>query len=279
MPADIHPASTGAASRPGGSADAQPGADALVIDGLVAGYGGGDVLRGVSFGAPRGGITAVIGPNGAGKSTLLAAIVGLLRPRAGRVLIEGTDITGASPPQTLAAGITIVPQARSLFPDMTVRENVELGGYTVRDRRVFAERLTQMTDMFPAVGQLARRRAGRLSGGQQRMVEFARSLMLDPRVILLDEPSMGLDPASLRAVYDSILAMRASGKTTVLVEQNANAALEVADKAVLMEAGVVRLAGPASELLDHPDVGRVYLGRGGAARNGAASNGKEQAER
>ena len=284
MPADIHPGAPGPAPPADHSADGQPGADALVIDGLVAGYGGGDVLRGVSFGAPRGGITAVIGPNGAGKSTLLAAIVGLLRPRAGRVLIEGTDITGAPPPRTLAAGITIVPQARSLFPDMTVRENVELGGYTVRDRRVFAERLAQITDMFPAVGELGRRRAGRLSGGQQRMVEFARSLMLDPRVILLDEPSMGLDPASLRAVYDSILAMRASGKTTVLVEQNAKAALEVADQAVLMEAGVVRLAASASELLDHPDVGRVYLGRNsaarnGAARNGATSNGKEQAGR
>lgn len=280
MPADIQGAATGAASRPDDSADGQQGADALVIDGLVAGYGGGDVLRGVSFGAPRGGITAVIGPNGAGKSTLLAAIVGLLRPRAGRVLVDGKDITGAPPVQALAAGITIVPQARSLFPDMTVRENVELGGYTVRDRHVFAQRLSQITELFPAVGQLARRRAGRLSGGQQRMVEFARSLMLDPKVILLDEPSMGLDPASLRAVYDSIVALRARGKTTVLVEQNAKAALEVADQAVLLEAGLVRLAGPAAELLDHPDIGRVYLGRGAAGPvhdTANSSKGKEQA--
>ncbi len=242
--------------------------DALVTDGLVVGYGGGDVLRGVSFGAPRAGITAIIGPNGAGKSTLLAAIIGLLRPRAGRVVVEGREITGMPPEQTLAAGITIVPQARSLFPDMTVQENVELGGYTVRDRRVFAERLSAITEMFPAVAQFAHRKAGRLSGGQQRMVEFARCLMLDPSVILLDEPSMGLDPASLRAVYDAIVAMRASGKTVLLVEQNAKAALEVADRAVLLEAGLVRLTGPAQELLDHPDVGRVYLGRKGAVANG-----------
>jgi acyl-coenzyme A synthetase/AMP-(fatty) acid ligase/ABC-type branched-subunit amino acid transport system ATPase component len=251
------------------AADVAPAAitepeDALVTDGLVAGYGGGDVLRGISFGAQRAGITAIIGPNGAGKSTLLAAIIGLLRPRAGRVLVAGREITGTSPERALAAGITIVPQARSLFPDMTVLENVELGGYTVRDRRVFAGRLSAISEMFPAVTQFAHRKAGRLSGGQQRMVEFARSLMLDPSVILLDEPSMGLDPASLRAVYDAIVAMRAAGKTVVLVEQNARAALEVADRAVLLEAGLVRLTGPAQELLDHPDVGRVYLGRGGA---------------
>jgi ABC-type branched-subunit amino acid transport system ATPase component len=278
--APVPPAEDGVAA--GGSAE--PGADALVIDGLVVGYGGGDVLRGVSLGALRGGITAIIGPNGAGKSTLLAAVIGLLRPRAGRILLDGKEITGAPPEQALAAGITIVPQARSLFPDMTVAENVELGGYTVRDRRVFAERLAGIHELFPAVAQFARRKAGRLSGGQQRMVEFARSLMLDPSVILLDEPSMGLDPASLRAVYDSITLMRARGKTVVLVEQNARAALEVADRAVLLEAGLVRVAGPAGELLDHPDIGRVYLGRRGststrAASNGAASNGKEQAGR
>jgi ABC-type branched-subunit amino acid transport system ATPase component len=268
--------------------EGQPGADALVTDGLIAGYGGGDVLRGVSFGAPRAGITAIIGPNGAGKSTLLAAIIGLLRPRAGRVHVDGTDITGWPPERALAAGITIVPQARCLFPDMTVMENVELGGYTVGDRRVFAERLSAIAQMFPAVTQFAHRKAGRLSGGQQRLVEFARSLMLDPSVILLDEPSMGLDPASLRAVYDAIVAMRASGKTVVLVEQNAKAALEVADRAVLLEAGLVRLTGPAGELLDHPDVGRVYLGRGGTAGgppgrpstvSEGVSNGKEQAKR
>jgi branched-chain amino acid transport system ATP-binding protein len=243
-------------------ADVLADGDALVIDSLVVGYGGGDVLRGVSFGVPRAGITAVIGPNGAGKSTLLAAIVGLLRPRAGRVLLGGKEITGISPREALTVGIVIVPQARSLFPDMTVLENVELGGYTVRDHRVFHERMSIITDMFPPVAKYAKQKAGRLSGGQQRMVEFARSLMLDPEVVLLDEPSMGLDPASLRTVYDSIVEMRARGKTTVLVEQNAKAALEVADKAVLLEGGLVRLTGSARELRDHSDIGRVYLGSG-----------------
>jgi branched-chain amino acid transport system ATP-binding protein len=240
--------------------------DTLVIDGLVVGYGGGDVLRGVSFGIPRADITAVIGPNGAGKSTLLAAIVGLLRPSAGRILLDGKEITGISPVQALSAGIVIVPQARSLFPNMTVAENVDLGGYTVRDHRVFAERRAMIAEMFPIVTRYARQRAGRLSGGQQRVVEFARCLMLDPGIVLLDEPSIGLDPAALRTVYDSIAEMRARGKTVVLVEQNAKAALEVADKAVLMEGGLVRLAGSAAELGAHSDIGRVYLGSGAAKR-------------
>ncbi len=240
------------------------GPDTLSMDNLVVGYGGGDVLRGVSFGVPRGGITAIIGPNGAGKSTLLAAVVGLLRPRSGRVLLDGRDITGISPLQAISAGIVIVPQARSLFPNMTVAENVDLGGYTVRDRRVFNARRALIAQMFPLVTRFAGQRAGRLSGGQQRVVEFARCLMLEPAVVLLDEPSIGLDPAALRVVYDSILQMRAGGKTVVLVEQNAKAALEVADMAVLLEAGRVRLAGPARELRDHTEIGSVYLGSGAA---------------
>ena len=139
--------------------------DTLVIDGLVVGYGGGDVLRGVSFGIPRAGITAVIGPNGAGKSTLLAAIVGLLRPSAGRILLDGKEITGISPVQALSAGIVIVPQARSLFPNMTVAENVDLGGYTVRDHRVFAERRAMIAEMFPIVTRYARQRAAGYPAG------------------------------------------------------------------------------------------------------------------
>jgi branched-chain amino acid transport system ATP-binding protein len=257
------------------------GPDTLILEDLVAGYGGGDVLRGVSFGIPGGGITAVIGPNGAGKSTVLATIVGLLRPRGGRVLLDGKDITGISPLQVISAGTVIVPQARSLFPNMTVAENVDLGGYTVRDHRVLAERRALIAELFPLVTRYARQRAGRLSGGQQRVVEFARCLMLEPRVVLLDEPSIGLDPAALRVVYDSILRMRERGKTIVLVEQNAKAALEVADKAVLLEAGRVRLAGPARELRDHSEIGGVYLGKSAAKAAGSKreSNVSTSAER
>lgn len=234
--------------------------EALVFEDVVAGYGGGDVLKGICAGAPQGEITCVIGPNGAGKSTLLAAVVGLLKPRTGRVLLEGRDITGVSPREALAAGIVIVPQARSLFPDMTVLENVELGGYTLGDRRLLAERVAMIDEMFPTVMARAKVKAGRLSGGQQRLVEFARSLVLDPDVVLLDEPSMGLDPASLRAVLDAVTAMRERGRTVVLVEQNAKAALEISDWAILLEGGRVRFTGTGREILEHADIGAVYLG-------------------
>lgn len=241
------------------------GADVLRVEDLVVGYGGGDVLRGVSISAPGAAITAVIGPNGAGKSTLLAAVVGLLRPKAGTVRLREADITGVGPRGALARGVVFVPQTRSLFKDMTVMENVELGGYTLTNRHLFNQRLAAVAEMFPVVIQHARLKAGRLSGGQQRMVEFARSLMLEPEVVLLDEPSMGLDPASLRTVYQSILKMRERGKAVVLVEQNAKAALQVADKAVLLESGVVRLSGTGREVLEHSDIGKVYLGGGVAA--------------
>jgi branched-chain amino acid transport system ATP-binding protein len=261
------PTSTAGGDRPGtlpaaAPSAALPGEPALVFEEVVAGYGGGDVLKGVSAATPKHRITCIIGPNGAGKSTLLAAIVGLIRPRTGKVLLGGRDITGCSPREALAAGIVIVPQARSLFPDMTVLENVELGGYTLRDKRLLAERIEQIAELFPSVVARAKVKAGKLSGGQQRLVEFARGLVLDPDVVLLDEPSMGLDPASLQAVFDSVLAMRERGKTVLLVEQNAKAALEISDWAVLLEGGRVRLTGSGREVLDHEDIGTVYLGGG-----------------
>lgn len=237
-------------------------AGGMMIEDLVVGYGGGDVVRGVSFEIAGASITSVIGPNGAGKSTLLSAIVGLLRPRAGRVLLDGQDITGIGPRQALAAGVVIVPQSRSIFPDMSVQENVRMGGYTLNDRVVFQQRLEMVSEICPVVIHSARIKAGRLSGGQQRMVEFARSLMLDPRVVLLDEPSMGLDPSSLRTVFDCIAEMRARGKTVVLVEQNAKAALQLADKAVVLEGGRLRLTGTGREILQHSEIGKVYLGGG-----------------
>jgi ABC-type branched-subunit amino acid transport system ATPase component len=233
---------------------------ALVIEGLVSGYGGGDVLHDVSLSVAEGGITCVVGPNGAGKSTLLATISGLLRPRRGSITFRGRSLVGKSPRQILDLGLVHVPQNHSLFRDMTVRENIELGGYTLRDRSVLARRLADIQQAFPQVGAWAGKKAGSLSGGEQRLVEFARCLMLDPGLVILDEPSMGLSPKVLRSVFDAVRMMNASGKTILLVEQNARAGLRLSTDGVVMENGRVRLAGTGREVLEHPEIGALYLG-------------------
>jgi branched-chain amino acid transport system ATP-binding protein len=227
---------------------------------LAVGYGGSDVLRGVTLAVPDGGITCVVGPNGAGKSTLLAAISGLLRPRTGRITLRGQELTGKSPARILKLGVVQVPQNHSLFRDMTVRENIELGGYTLRDRSILARRLADIQQAFPQVGAWAGKKAGSLSGGEQRLVEFARCLMLDPGLVILDEPSMGLSPKVLRSVFDAVRMMNASGKTILLVEQNARAGLRLSTDGVVMENGRVRLAGTGREVLEHPEIGALYLG-------------------
>ena len=237
-----------------------PGSPALVIDRLVVGYGGGDVLRGVSFGVGEGGITCVVGPNGSGKSTLMAAISGLLRPRQGSITFRGEQLAGKTPRQVLDLGLVQVPQNHSLFRDMTVRENIDLGGYTIRSSALLAQRRAQVEEMFPEVAAWGRQRAGSLSGGQQRLVEFARCLMLDPSMIILDEPSMGLSPKVFRAVFDAVRMMNASGKTILLVEQNARAGLRLCTHGVVLENGRVRLEGTGQEILGHPEIGALYLG-------------------
>jgi branched-chain amino acid transport system ATP-binding protein len=232
----------------------------LKIDGLTAGYGGGDVLRGVSLEVPEGGITCVVGPNGAGKSTLMASISGLLRPRLGSMMLDGQNLVGKSPRQVLRLGVVQVPQNHSLFRDMTVWENVELGGYILGDRALTARRITAVFDVFPQIADWSRQKAGSLSGGQQRLVEFARALMLEPKLLMLDEPSMGLAPKILRTVFDAIRQMNAAGSTILLVEQNARAGLRLSSHGVVMENGRVRLSGTGREVLENPEIGALYLG-------------------
>ena len=239
---------------------ATPGAAFLRFEGVTAGYGGGDVLKGVDFEVPRGGVTCIVGPNGSGKSTLLKTVSGLIRPRLGEIWFKGVPLVGRTPKDILNLGIVQVPQNHSLFREMTVHENVELGAFLVKDRSVIVQRLNHVKEMFPIVAERAKDKAGSLSGGQQRLVEFARCLMLDPELVVLDEPSMGLDPKTLRAVFDTVEAMNQSGRTVLLVEQNARKALRMSDFGVVLENGMVRLSGTGHEVLNHPEIGALYLG-------------------
>ncbi len=245
-------------SGPNGSG---PGADViLTLEGVTAGYGGGDILKDVSFTVAEREIMCIVGPNGAGKSTLLATISGVLRPRRGAIAFHGESLVGLAPREVLAKGVVLVPQAHSLFGEMTVRENVEMGAYTVRDAELVRRRLAEVQEMFPLVRDRARDKAGSLSGGQQRLVELARSLMLDPALIVLDEPSIGLDPPTRRTVFQMIRLMNQQGRTILLVEQNARAGLKLSTRGLVLENGKVRLTGTGREILEHPEIGALYLG-------------------
>jgi ABC-type branched-subunit amino acid transport system ATPase component len=232
----------------------------LVARGLQASFADVPVLHGVDVVVGPGTRLGLVGPNGAGKSTLMATISGLLRPREGEIRFDGELVSGLSPQQVLARGISQIPQAHSLFPAMTVRENVEMGAFTVRDRHVVQKRLQAVEELYPIVRERAEEKAGSLSGGQQRLVEFARCLMLEPALIMLDEPSMGLDPQTRQMVFEMIVQMNQRGTTILLVEQNARAGLKLSTHGVVLENGTVRLSGSGREVLEHPEIGALYLG-------------------
>jgi len=235
----------------------------LELTDVRAGYGGGDILQGVDLIVDEGSLTCIVGPNGAGKSTVLRVISGLLKPSSGTVRFRGRSIQGESPRAILARGIVQVPQERSLFPTMSVWENVRLGAYSVRDRRLVQERLERVCNSFPIVTERRHEPAASLSGGQQKIVEFARALMLDPALLILDEPSMGLDPKTRSLVFTTIGDMNREGRTLLLVEQNARSGLGIATHGVVMESGRVRLQGSGAEVLNNPEIGRLYLGATG----------------
>jgi branched-chain amino acid transport system ATP-binding protein len=232
----------------------------LRLHNVFAGYEGGDVLKSVNLNVEKGSITCIIGPNGAGKSTMLRVISGLLKPRLGEVAFNGRSIGGMKPRQVLSYGIVQVPQNHSLFPEISVRENVRLGAFMLHESALVNRRLKEVEEIFPIVKERAREKAGNLSGGQQRLVEFARSLMLDPTLILLDEPSMGLDPKTLKQVFDTITLMHSTGRTILLVEQNVRTGLGISTSGVVMESGRVRLVGTHDEILGNPQISNLYLG-------------------
>jgi branched-chain amino acid transport system ATP-binding protein len=237
----------------------------LEIRDVEAGYGRAAlVLRGLSVSVLSGKVVCLVGPNGAGKSTVLKVASGLLRPRSGRVLLRGEDVTGTGSSQLLRKGLAHVLQGHSVFPEMTVEENVRLGAYTLRDRDLVDQRCERVKEIFPVVADRWRQSAGLLSGGQQKQVEFARALMLEPDVILLDEPSMGLDPKTTATIFEQIDRMRSIGTAVLLVEQNARRALEMADVGCVLDLGRIHISGPGRTLLEDPALRALYLG--GAAR-------------
>lgn len=233
----------------------------LDMKGIRAGYGGSDVLQGVDLHCAAGTITCIVGPNGAGKSTVLRLTSGLLKPSAGTVNLHDESIGGVEPARILGLGVAQVPQSDALFPHMSIRENVMLGGYILRKQPdVLRERYAEISRMLPLVAERPDDPAGNLSGGQRRMVEIARCLMLDPKLIMFDEPSLGLDPKSLASVAALIKDLNSDGKTILLVEQNVRLGLGMATHGVVMEGGRVRLHGLADEVANHPEIATLFLG-------------------
>ncbi len=232
----------------------------LKLHNVHAGYGGGDVLKGVDLEVEKGSLTCIVGPNGAGKSTVLRVISGLLKPRLGTVTFQGQSIGGRSTPDILKLGIAQTPQEHSLFPDMTVEENMELGGLLLHDKHRIRQRLAAIAEQFPIVKERAKELARNLSGGQQRQVEIARALMLQPTLVLVDEPSMSQDQKTLHQVFETIQLMHRAGTTVLLVEQNVRAGLGIATYGVVMESGRVRMQGPAESVREDPEMGHLFFG-------------------
>jgi ABC-type branched-subunit amino acid transport system ATPase component len=231
----------------------------LVLAEVVAGYDEVEVLRGVSLAVRAGEIVCLIGANGAGKSTLLRTVFGMVSPRAGTILFGGESIVGRSPTDVLRRGIGYVPQGRCNFPAMSVEENLEMGAYLRRDARIH-EDIETLFVRFPMLATKRRALAGTLSGGQQQILEMAMALLLHPRLLLIDEPSLGLDPRMVDVVFDTILAVNHEGTAILMVEQNAKKALAVSRRGLVLELGRNRFEGTGDELLNDPDVREHYLG-------------------
>jgi branched-chain amino acid transport system ATP-binding protein len=234
----------------------------LTLDGVVAGYGKMTILNGVSAAIRRGAITTVIGPNGAGKSTLFKTVFGLLGVRTGRVTFDGTDTTSFEPRRMLDAGVSYVPQGRNLFPELSVRHNLELGGVALSDTSRLAGRMDEMMARFPMLREKADAQASTLSGGQQKLLEVARGLLLDPKLMLIDEPSIGLSPLMVQEVFSILKDLRSAGVSILMIEQNARQALAISDYGLVLEQGQTRIEDTAQNILADPRIAQLFLGGG-----------------
>ena len=232
----------------------------LSVHNLVGGYGKMTILNGTTFSVPRAAITTVIGPNGAGKSTVFKAIFGLLKLREGKITFKDRDVTGLSQRALLNAGICYVPQGRNIFPELSVRHNIELGGVAAERGIDVQSRIESALDLFPALRRKSAQQASTLSGGEQKQLEIARSLLLEPQLVLIDEPSIGLSPLMVQQTFKILQDLRDRGVSILMIEQNARSALEISDHAIVLELGQTRLADKADRVLHDPRIGQLFLG-------------------
>lgn len=231
----------------------------LSIQNLQVNYGGIEAVKGISFDVPEGEIVTLIGANGAGKSSTLRAISGLVKPKGGKILFRGEDITGKNPTEIVSRGITLVPEGRRIFADLTVKENLRVGAYLRKDD--ISEDMEWVFSLFPRLREREWQAGGTLSGGEQQMLAVGRALMGKPKMILMDEPSMGLSPLLVKEIFEIIKEVNKQGITILLVEQNAKMALAISDRAYVLETGTITIEGDAQQLLNDPRVKKAYLGQ------------------
>ena len=233
----------------------------LKVENLVVSYGGIEALKGISLEVPEGKIVTLIGANGAGKSTLLRSIIGLVKPGQGKITYEEKDITGWNSQKIVQTGITLVPEGRRVFPNLTVLENLKIGAYLRNDKEGIEKDIRWIYDLFPRLEERSWQMAGTLSGGEQQMLAVGRALMSRPKVLMMDEPSLGLAPLVIKDIFKIIQEINNQGMTILLIEQNANMALKIADIAYVLETGRITMTGTGKELLENPEIKAAYLGK------------------
>ena len=232
----------------------------LETQNIVAGYGQTTILNGTTIEVHEAALTTVIGPNGAGKSTLFKAIFGMLPIREGSIVFNGAEITGLKPIDLLAKGMAYVPQGRNIFSQLSVEHNLEFGGISLRDMNETHKRMKRVYERFPILKDRAKAQAGTLSGGEQKMLEIGRAMLLNPKFLLIDEPSIGLSPILVQQVFEELLSLRDSGVTILMIEQNAKQALGISDYGIVLQQGRLALSGTAERVLNHPEIGPLFLG-------------------